>query len=110
MCCMGQPVAGNPNQYMMEKCFAAARLDCRYLTLEVDAEHLGDAVRGIKAMGFRGAHFLAPHRSAVAQSLDRLTESAELSGAVNFVYRADDGTYAGDNTTGKAFCASLAEL
>ena len=33
--CMGQPVAGNPTQYMMEKAFVRAGLDWRYLTLEV---------------------------------------------------------------------------
>ncbi len=31
----GQPVAGNPTQYMMEKAFAQLGLDWRYLTLEV---------------------------------------------------------------------------
>ena len=34
----GQPVAGNPTQYMMEKAFAQVGLDWRYLTLEVAPE------------------------------------------------------------------------
>ena len=44
VCCMGQPVAGNPTQFMMEKAFVAAGLDWRYLTLEVPPENLADAV------------------------------------------------------------------
>jgi shikimate dehydrogenase len=107
---MGQPVAGNPSQFMMERCFAAAGLDCRYLTLEVAPDRLADAVRGMKAMGFRGGNFAAPHTEAVVPYLDRLTPSAELIGAVNCCYRDEQGIYVGDNTDGKAFCQGLQAL
>ncbi|MFP6613990.1 MAG: shikimate dehydrogenase [Pirellulales bacterium] len=107
MSCMGQPVAGNPTQYMMEKCFAAAGLDCRYLTFEVRPEGLGDAVRGMKAMGFRGGNFTIPHKVEVIQYLDGLTNAAELMGAVNCVFRDADGKYIGENTDGKGFIGSL---
>ena len=40
VCCMGQPVAGNPTQFIMERAFNAAGLDWRYLTLEVPPENL----------------------------------------------------------------------
>ena len=49
------PVGGNPTQYMIEKAVAHHDLDWRYLTFEVTAEELGDAVRGLRALGFRGA-------------------------------------------------------
>ena len=48
--CFGQPVAGNPTEYMMERAFAHRHLDWRYLTLEVAPEHLGDAFLGMRAM------------------------------------------------------------
>ncbi|MFP6658579.1 MAG: shikimate dehydrogenase [Pirellulales bacterium] len=107
MSCMGQRVAGNPTQYMMEKCFAAAGLDCRYLTFEVRPEGLDDAVRGMKAMGFRGGNFTIPHKIEVIQYLDGLTNAAELMGAVNCVFRDADGKYIGENTDGKGFIGSL---
>jgi shikimate dehydrogenase len=103
---MGQPVAGNPTQFMMEKAFAAAGLDWRYLTLEVPAENLADAMRGLRAMGFRGANFTIPHKVAVIQYLDELSEAAELMGAVNCVNRVDD-KLVGENTDGKGFVDSL---
>ena len=56
LCCIGYPVAGNPAQYVMEKAMADADLDLRYLTLEVSPENLGDAARGMRAMGFLGGH------------------------------------------------------
>lgn len=106
VCCMGQPVAGNPTQFMMERAFAAAGLDWRYLTLEVAPEALADAVRGLRALGFRGANFTIPHKISVIPLLDELSPAAELMGAVNFVKRVDKKLI-GDNTDGKGFVESL---
>lgn len=106
VCCLGQPVAGNPTQYMMEKAFAAAGLDWRYLTLEVPAEKLADAVRGLRALGFRGANFTIPHKVAVIPLLDQLSPAAELMGAVNCIKREGDKLL-GENTDGKGFVQSL---
>lgn len=106
VCCMGQPVAGNPTQFMMERAFAAAKLDWRYLTFEVSPEQLGDAVRGMKAMGFRGGNFTIPHKCAVIPLLDGLSPAAELMGAVNCVFR-EGALLRGENTDGKGFIESL---
>jgi shikimate dehydrogenase len=103
---MGQPVAGNPTQFMMERAFADCGLDWRYLTLEVPPEKLGDAVRGMKAMGFRGGNFTIPHKVAVIEYLDGLSQAAELMGAVNCVHN-QDGKLIGENTDGKGFVQSL---
>ncbi len=107
MCCVGHAVVGYPAQYVMEKCFAAAGLDCRYLTLDVAPQDLEDAVRGMQAMGFRGGHFTAPHKGPVVPYLPQLTDEARLAGLVNFVYRDPQGQYVGDNTDGKALCQCL---
>ena len=106
---MGQPVAGNPTQYMFEKAFAAAGLDWRYLTLEVPPQNLAEAVRGMKAMGFRGGNFTIPHKVAVIPLLDGLSEAATLMGAVNCVHREGDKLL-GENTDGKGFVQSLRSI
>ena len=106
VCCMGMPVAGNPTQYMMEKAFEAAQLDWRYLTLEVAPDDLAAAVAGMRAMGFRGANFTIPHKVAVLEHLDELSEAAALIGAVNCVHRRQ-GRLWGENTDGKGFVQSL---
>jgi shikimate dehydrogenase len=103
---MGQPVAGNPTQYMMEKAFIAAELDWRYLTLEVSPSQLPDAIRGMRAMGFKGGNFTIPHKVAVIPLLDGLSEAAELMGAVNCVNRVGDKLI-GENTDGKGFVSAL---
>lgn len=106
---MGQPIAGNPTQFMMEKAFDAAGLDWRYLTLEVPPASLADAVRGLRAMGFRGANFTIPHKVAVIPLLDSLSPAAELMGAVNCVHHVK-GRLVGENTDGKGFVLSLRTL
>jgi shikimate dehydrogenase len=103
---MGQPVAGNPTQFMMERAFAAAGLDWRYLTFEVSADKLTDAVRGLRALGLQGANFTIPHKVAVIPLLDELSPAAELMGAVNCVKRVGD-KLVGENTDGKGFVESL---
>lgn len=109
VCCLGQPVAGNPTQYMMEKAFAAAGLDWRYLTCEVSPERLADAMKGLRALGFKGANFTIPHKMAVIEHLDELSSAAELMGAVNCMNRVGD-KLVGENTDGKGFYQSLREF
>jgi len=106
---LGQPVAGNPTQYMMEKCFAAAGLDWRYLTVEVGVDLFPDAMRGLRAMGFRGGNLTMPHKVAVLPLLDELSEAARLMGAVNCWKREGDKLI-GENTDGKGFLERLREV
>jgi shikimate dehydrogenase len=102
----GQPVAGNPTQFMIEKAFARHGLEWRYLTLEVAPEDLADAVRGMRAMGFRGGNITKPHKVAVLEHLDRLSDAAALMGAVNCIIR-EERELVGENTDGKGFMQSL---
>lgn len=105
----GKPVAENPTQAMVEAAFGYHHLDWRYLTLEVDPADLGDAVRGARAMGFRGFNCTIPHKVAVIEHLDGLGESASTMGAVNCVVNRG-GKFIGENTDGKGFVTALKSL
>ena len=105
----GQPIAENPTQYMIESAFRHHGLDWRYLSLEVAADGLADAVKGARAMGFRGFNCTIPHKVEVIKYLDGLGESAELMGAVNCVVRRGEQLI-GENTDGKGFVQSLRAL
>lgn len=107
--CFGKPVAENPTQAMVEAAYRHHNLAWRYLTVEVDPAGLGDAVRGARAMGFRGFNCTIPHKVAVIQHLDGLGESASLMGAVNCVVRRGDKLI-GENTDGLGFVQSLRTL
>jgi shikimate dehydrogenase len=74
--------------------------------MEVTPEDLGAAVRGAKAMGFRGLNCSLPHKVTVIPHLDGLGESAAVMGAVNCVVRRGE-KFIGENTDGKGFLKSL---
>lgn len=106
--CLGQPVAENPTVVMIEAAFRDLGLDWRYLTIEVAPADLPDALRGLRAMGFRGGNCTIPHKVAVLPLLDELTPTAQAIGAVNcFVRRGD--RLLGENTDGKGFLQSLSD-
>jgi shikimate dehydrogenase len=100
------PAAGSPRQYMIEKAFAHHDLDWRYLTFEVGPENLHDAVKGLKALGFRGGHCDSPHKQSIAALLDRTTEIAAAVGAVNVLFREGE-ELVGDNVEGKGVLSAL---
>ena len=106
---MSQGAAGNPTVAVMEAAFAHHGLHWRYVNMEVTPADLADAVRGAKAMGFRGFNCSLPHKVAVIPYLDGLGESAAIMGAVNCVVRHGD-QFIGENTDGKGFLKSLASV
>ena len=106
---MSQGAAGNPTVAMIEAAFAHHGLHWRYMNMEVAPDDLGAAVRGAKAMGFRGFNCSLPHKVAVISHLDGLGESAAVMGAVNCVVRRGE-KFIGENTDGKGFLKSLAAV
>lgn len=103
---MSRGAAGNPTVAMVEAAFAHHRLHWRYINMEVAPDDLAAAVRGAKAMGFRGFNCSLPHKVAVIPHLDGLGESAAVMGAVNCVVRRGE-KFIGENTDGKGFLKSL---
>lgn len=100
-CLMGDPVAGNPTQYMLEKAFAVADLDWRFLTFEVSASDFEAALRGARIFEFRGVMLAPPHRGEVHRFLESVTDAARLSGQVNCIQQHQGGLR-GLNTEGQA--------
>jgi shikimate dehydrogenase len=102
----GQPVAGNPTQFMMEKAFARHEIDWRFLSMEISPDDLGDAVRGLRAMGFRGGICAPPHQETIVPLLDRTGDVAQRTGVVNLLSR-DNREIVGDDTSGRGFIEAL---
>lgn len=67
---LGDPVSQSLSPLMQNAAFAARGLDWAYVPLPVTSEHLGDAVRGLVALGFAGANVTTPHKLAVARLID----------------------------------------
>ncbi len=107
MCCLGPSLAGNPTQYVMEKCFHQAGWDSRFLSLQVADEDLSIAIDGMRAMDFCGAVITGPFQTKVPQYLAELTPDAKEIGAVNCLHRAADRHWLGSNTIGSSFLHNL---
>lgn len=97
---------GNPTEFMIEQAFAHHDLDWTFHSVEVRPEGLEDAVRGMRAMGFRGAHVSHPHKQAVLPLADRRTETAELVGAANTLLRQGEELIA-ENLEGRGLLTLL---
>lgn len=108
-CLMGDPVAGNPTQYMLEKAFEVADLDWRFLTFQVPSEQFETALNGARVFDFRGVMLAAPHRGQVGRHLESVTAAARLSNQVNCLVR-QDGELRGHNTEGQALRRLVEQL
>jgi len=106
---LGQPVAANPTQYVVEKAFAHHEMDWRYLTAEVGPESLEDAVRGMRALGFRGGHVAEPHKQTVLRLVDETDQMAGFVGAANLLVREGD-RLVGANNEGLGLVRALSRL
>jgi shikimate dehydrogenase len=100
------PAAENPTVAMIEAAYLHHQLDARYINCDVSPAHLGDAVRGARAMGWVGFNCSIPHKVAVIEHLDGLASSAAIIGAVNCVVERD-GRSIGENTDGQGFLLAL---
>jgi len=105
---IGYPVEHSLSPIMHNAAFAALGLDWAYVPLPVYPDHLGEAVRGLRALGFAGANVTVPHKQAVMMHLDDLSYTAQVIGAVNTIV-VQDGTLYGENTDAAGFLAALAE-
>ena len=107
---IGWPVSHSVSPAMHNAAFAAAGLNWCYVPLPVPVEpaaRVGEAVRGLRALGLAGANVTVPHKQAVIPHLDRLTPAAQAIGAVNTIRVEVDGSLLGDNTDARGFVADL---
>lgn len=107
---IGWPIGHSVSPAMHNAAFAALGMDWRYVPLPVNPAlpgAVGDAVRGIRAMGLRGINVTVPHKQAVLPFLDRIAPAAQAMRAVNTIIVEADGSLTGDNTDAPGFIADL---
>jgi len=82
------------------------RSDWTYVALPVADGAVPEAVAGLVALGFAGANVTMPHKEAVADAVDRVSEDAERLHAVNTIEVAG-GASVGHNTDAPGFARFL---
>ncbi len=104
---IGDPVAHSLSPSLHGALIDEFSLNYRYLAFRVRPDELGDAVRGLRALGAAGFNVTVPHKRAVLPLLDALSPDAEAPGAVNTVV-IEDGRLIGHNTDWVGFLQPLA--
>ena len=92
---IGQPVGHSRSPELHNRAFEALGIDYVYLKLPV--EDLDDFLANADGIGIEGFSVTIPHKVEIVGRLSRLTAEAELTGAVNTVFR-ENGRWTGDNT------------
>ena len=103
---LGWPVGHSHSPAMHNAAAAALGLNWAYVPLPVRPDRLADALRGLVALGFRGANVTVPHKETVLSHLDAVYPAARVIGAVNTLV-VSDGRLTGFNTDWSGFLADL---
>src|SRR5215831_6971525 len=105
-------VIGNPIEHSLSPAVhnaAFQKLGLNFVYLAWKVEAIGDAVRGLRALGnFRGASVTLPHKVAVLPFLDDVEATARHIGAVNTIV-AQHGQLFGTNTDATGALRALKE-
>lgn len=91
------PIRHSSSPRMHNEAFAKLGLDYAYLAFEVGNEELEDTIKGFRAMKVRGSNVSMPNKTVVHKYLDKLSDAAEMCGAVNTIVN-DDGVLTGHIT------------
>lgn len=94
---LGWPARHSLSPLIHNTAFREQGLDLCYLALPTPPEQLGTVVAALGAVEALGANVTVPHKEAVLRLCDRLTDEAQLVGAVNTLVWGGDGL-TGDNT------------
>jgi len=92
---IGNPVAHSLSPVMHNRAFAAIGTNAVYLAFRVTDP--GSAIKGIRAMNFKGVSVTLPHKVAVMEYLDEIEATAARIGAVNTIVNKQ-GRLIGYNT------------
>ena len=106
---IGHPVAHSLSGAMQQAAFDAQGIDAKYELWDRAPIALPDAVAELRADDLLGANITIPHKERVVPLMDRLTEEAQATGAVNTITR-EGKRLVGHNTDVPGFAAALDKL
>jgi len=106
---IGHPVAHSLSGAMQQAAFDSLGVDARYELWDRSPMDLADAVAELRTDEFLGANVTIPHKERVVPMVDRLTDEAHATGAVNTITR-EGKRLIGHNTDVPGFRVALDRL
>lgn len=86
---LGYPVHHTISPEFQGAAYEASGVNMVYLPFNVKPENIGDAVRGIRALGIRGTNVTMPHKQTAMAYMDELDPLAEAIGSINGIINTD---------------------
>ena len=106
---IGHPVAHSLSGAMQQAAFDAAGIPATYELWDRPPLELADAIAELRSDDFLGANVTIPHKEKATGLVDRLTEEAHATGAVNTITR-EGKRLVGHNTDVPGFRVALETL
>ncbi|MEO9651296.1 MAG: shikimate dehydrogenase [Roseobacter sp.] len=104
---IGAPIAHSKSPKLHRHWLNAYGIDGFYIPMDVSSPDLENVLRTLPKMGFVGVNITIPHKEAVLQIADLVTDRATLIGAANTLIFRNDGKIHADNTDGYGFVENL---
>lgn len=104
---IGYPIVHSRSPRLHRHWLQTYGLDGHYIPMDVAPENLEQVLRSLPKAGFVGVNITVPHKEAVMQIADQITDRATLIGAANTLIFLPDGKIHADNTDGYGFMENL---
>ncbi|MBI3973189.1 MAG: shikimate dehydrogenase [Chloroflexi bacterium] len=105
---IGYPLKHSISPQFQQPAFDALGLDVTYRACEIAPPDVPQFIAGLRAGDWLGCNVTIPHKKAVYDLMDSLTEEARLIGAVNTVIYTG-GALTGHNTDATGFLRALVD-
>ena len=103
----GNPIGQSKSPFIHTLFARQTSQQLTYTALQPEQGEFITAAQAFFSEGGRGCNVTAPFKEDAYQFANRLTERAELAGAVNTLKKLDDGEIIGDNTDGEGLVQDL---
>ncbi|SCZ72416.1 shikimate dehydrogenase [Epibacterium ulvae] len=106
---IGNPIAHSRSPLLHNHWLKTYGIAGHYVPLHVEEKDLERVIRTLPKAGFVGANVTIPHKEALMDIADQVTDRAKLMGAANTLIFRTDGKILADNTDGYGFITNLAQ-
>ena len=104
---LGHPVAHSRSPALHNYWLKRYGIKGHYIPIDIAPMDLPRHLRTLPELGFVGCNVTIPHKEAILQIADVVTDRAALIGAANTLIFRKDGKIHADNTDGSGFIANL---
>jgi shikimate dehydrogenase len=104
---IGHPIAHSRSPALHNYWLKRYGIKGHYVPIDIAPVDLPELLRTLPRFGFVGANVTIPHKEAILQIADVVTDRAALIGAANTLIFRKDGKIHADNTDGSGFIANL---